>query len=78
MDERWIVELVRGFEDGTWPVKEWKHAHHLILAGSYVLDGDHALERLRVGIRAQVVQSVVDEYAPQRDLFRRYDDFRCG
>jgi hypothetical protein len=116
MDERWIVDLVRGFENGTWPVKEWTHAHHLILAASYVLDGDDALERLRVGIprynvsqggantedsgyhetltcfwyriirgfidqlpaglsRAQVVQSVVDEYAPQRDLFRRYYDF---
>jgi hypothetical protein len=115
MDEGSLERLVRGFEDGTWPVKEWKHAHHLMLAASYILDGDDALERLRTGIprytvsqggentvdagyhetltcfwywlirgfirqlpagltRAEVVHRVVDEYAPQRDLFRRYYD----
>ena len=116
MDEGAILELVRGFENGTWPVKEWKHTHHLILAASYILDGDDGLERLRLGIprynvsqggantedsgyhetltcfwywlirgfigqlpaglsRAEVVRRVVDAYAPQRDLFRRYYDF---
>ncbi|MDQ1470428.1 MAG: hypothetical protein QOJ99_1908 [Bryobacterales bacterium] len=116
MDEGSLDELVRRFEDGTWPVAEWKHAHHVMLAASYILDGDNALERLRVGIprynvsqggantedsgyhetltcfwywlirgyigqlpaglsRPEVVQRVVNEYAPQRDLFRRYYDF---
>lgn len=50
IDEKWIDELVRGFENGTWPVHEWKHMHHLVLAACYVLDGDQALERLRSGI----------------------------
>src|SRR5258708_6694296 len=113
MDEASLDELVRGFENRTWPGKEWKHQHHVMLAASYVLDGEDALERLRAGIprynvsqggentpdsgyhetltvfwywlirgfieelpaglsRAEIVQRAVEEYAPQRDVFRRY------
>jgi hypothetical protein len=48
--EEWIDELLRGFGNGTWPSREWKHMHHLVLAACYILDGDQALERLRAGI----------------------------
>jgi hypothetical protein len=50
MDERAIDELVRGFEEGTWPGREWKHWHHLAVATCYVLQGEDALDRLRAGI----------------------------
>lgn len=116
MDEGAIEELVRGVENGTWPGKEFKHAQHLILAASYIMDGNDALERLRTGIprynisqggqntedsgyhetltcfwywiirgfigqlppglsRVETVERVVNEYAPQRDLFTKYYDF---
>lgn len=50
LDEASIDALVRGFEGGTWPGKEWKHRQHVILAACYVLEGDDALEKLRTRI----------------------------
>jgi hypothetical protein len=50
MEEASLDELLDGFENGTWPGKEWKHAQHVMLAACYVLDCDDALERLRTRI----------------------------
>lgn len=49
-DEAALAALIAGFEEGTWPGAEWKHAHHLVVAACYMLDGDDALERLRTNI----------------------------
>ena len=50
MDEASIDRLVEGFGNGTWPGREWKHAHHLVLAACYILESDQALDRLRTEI----------------------------
>jgi hypothetical protein len=50
MNEASLAELVRGFEDGIWPGKEWKHREHVILAACYILDYEDALDRLRTHI----------------------------
>ena len=111
-----LAALIAGFEDGSWPIARWTHAAHLALGASYILDGNTALDRLRVNIPRYnvsqggantedsgyhetltrfwhnvirdfirslpadldclaVVREVVKEFAPQRDLFKRYYDF---
>lgn len=31
-----LASFLRGFEDGTWPVKEWTHRSHVIMAACYL------------------------------------------
>ena len=41
--------FIMAFEEGTWPVANWKHAHHLVMATCYLMayGRDRALERAR-------------------------------
>ncbi|HYP07467.1 MAG TPA: hypothetical protein VER03_14640 [Bryobacteraceae bacterium] len=50
--EESLDQLIAAFEDGTWPVSQWKHAHHLAMATCYILryGRDEALRRARVDI----------------------------
>jgi hypothetical protein len=50
--EESLNEFIAAFEDGTWPVADWKHAHHLVMAACYILayGRDEALERARFNI----------------------------
>lgn len=47
-----LDHFIASFEDGTWPIAEWKHAHHLVMATCYVLQygRDEALARARASI----------------------------
>jgi hypothetical protein len=45
-----LEALIAGFEDGSWPRAQWTHAAHLALGACYILEGDAALDRLRIGI----------------------------
>lgn len=46
-------EILRGFEDGSFPKEQWNHAAHLRVAGCYLLGypRDEALQRMRDGVR---------------------------
>lgn len=113
-----LDEFLRGFEDGTYPVKQWTHAAHLAMAGGYLtrMSADEALPFLRERIaaynvaqggvntdssgyhesltvfwiklvaahlagldpamsRVDKVRSVVETFAPRRDIFREYWSF---
>ncbi len=50
--EESLDNFLAAFEDGSWPVAEWKHAHHLVMATCYVLayGRDEALQRARFNI----------------------------
>jgi len=119
-DDETLAGLLAGFEAGTWPIADWRHAHHLAVAACYILSYGDALDRLRAAIprynvaqggqntpdsgyhetltvfwyelirhfvdglqaefpagltRLEATRRVVTEFAPQRDLFRRYYDF---
>ena len=107
-----LDQLIAGFEDGTWPAADWKHAHHLAMAACYVLayGREEALSRARTTIqryneaqggkntehggyhetltifwidvvaaalpagatRLEAVHYIVDRFAQQRDLWRKY------
>ena len=43
---------MRRSRTGTWPIADWKHAHHLVMATCYVMTygRDEALERARRNI----------------------------
>ena len=45
-----LQALIVGFEDGSWPKAQWTHAAHLTLGACYILEGNSALDRLRIGI----------------------------
>lgn len=49
-----LEELVRRFEDGSWPVADWHHRQHLMVATWYLstLPFDAAQLRIREGIQA--------------------------
>jgi hypothetical protein len=49
-----LAEMVRQFEDCTWPYERWTHRAHLGVAISFLrwLPFDEALERARSGIQA--------------------------
>jgi hypothetical protein len=52
-----LTALIAGFEDGSWPSAQWNHAAHLTVGACYILEGNSALDRLRVGIsRYNVLQ----------------------
>lgn len=113
-----LDEFLRGFEEGTYPVKQWTHAAHLAMAGGYLtrMSADEALPFLRERIaaynvaqggvntdssgyhesltvfwiklvaahlagldaamsRVDKVRSVVETFAPRRDIFREYWSF---
>ncbi len=113
-----LDDFLRGFEDGTYPVKQWTHAAHLAMAGGYLtrMSADEALPFLRERIaaynvaqggvntdssgyhesltvfwiklvaahlagldaamlRVDKVRSVVETFAPRRDIFREYWSF---
>jgi hypothetical protein len=43
--------LIAGFEDGTWPKRQWTHAAHLTVGACYILSNpDSALNNLRANI----------------------------
>lgn len=54
-----LTAFLARFEDGTWPVAEFHHAHHLAIAACYLRDDSHAgstardsvMDRLRTRIR---------------------------
>jgi hypothetical protein len=52
--EESLDAFLAAFENGTWPVADWKHAHHLVMATCYVMryGRDGALERARRNIPA--------------------------
>ena len=117
-NEAELDEFLRGFEEGTYPVKQWTHAAHLAMAGGYLtrMSADEALPFLRERIaaynvaqggmntdssgyhesltvfwiklvaahlagldpamsRVEKVRSVVETFAPRRDIFREYWSF---
>lgn len=45
-------ELLRGFEDGSWPLARWTHRAHLSVAWHYLREHglDGAVERMSTGI----------------------------
>jgi hypothetical protein len=45
--------MLRGFENGSFPLAQWNHAAHLRVAGAYLLEHpvDEALRRMREGVR---------------------------
>jgi hypothetical protein len=47
--EESLDRFIAAFEDGTWPVADWKHSHHLVMAACYVFQygRDEALRRAR-------------------------------
>lgn len=49
-----LDEFLRGFEEGTYPVKQWTHAAHLAMAGGYLtrMTAGEALPFLRERIAA--------------------------
>ena len=49
-DEAALQALIAAFEEGSFPIAGWRHAHHLVVAACYVLDGPDALDRLRTNI----------------------------
>ena len=51
--EESLDRFIAAFEEGTWPIADWKHGHHLVMAACYLLahGRDGALERARVNIR---------------------------
>ena len=51
--EESLDRFIAAFEDGTWPIANWKHGHHLVMATCYVFahGRDEALARARVNIR---------------------------
>ena len=50
--EESLDRFIAAFEDGTWPIADWKHGHHLVMATCYVFahGRDEALARARVNI----------------------------
>jgi hypothetical protein len=40
------------FEDGTWPVAEFRHMHHLAIAVCYIAEDPEPMDRLRTSIRS--------------------------
>jgi hypothetical protein len=50
--EKEILEIVRGFENGTIARADWRHAEHLTVAFYYASHNDYetALEKMRTGI----------------------------
>ena len=44
--------FLAAFENGTWPIADWKHGHHLVMATCYAFANgrDVALERARANI----------------------------
>jgi hypothetical protein len=50
--EESLNHFIAAFEDGTWPVANWKHAHHLVMATCYVMayGREEALNRARLNI----------------------------
>lgn len=48
-----LASFLRGFEDGTWPVKEWTHRSHVIMAACYLtaLNEADATSVIRENIR---------------------------
>ena len=51
--EESLDRFIAAVEDGTWPIANWKHGHHLVMATCYVFahGRDEALARARVNIR---------------------------
>ena len=50
-----LADFLARFEDGTWPVADFHHTHHLAIAACYVGEGGHPggdpMDRLRARIR---------------------------
>jgi hypothetical protein len=53
-----LSALLAGFEDGSWPIAEWRHKHHLAVAACYLAGEGEAssgseapMDRLRAGIK---------------------------
>jgi hypothetical protein len=51
VDEAGLDTLIHGFKDGSWPGREFRHTAHLAVCACYILDGDDAMDQLRIGIR---------------------------
>jgi hypothetical protein len=51
VNEELIRSLVAGFKDGSWPGKEFRHLHHLVVAVHYIAEEADPLGALRVDIR---------------------------
>lgn len=51
MESEFIDAVVAGFEDGSWPGKDWRHLHHLVIAVHYIEVDPDPLARLRTEIR---------------------------
>jgi hypothetical protein len=49
-DEVALDALLSGFKDGSWPGRDFRHPAHLAVCACFILDGDHAMERLRLAI----------------------------
>jgi len=51
MDEELRASVIKGFEQGTWPVAEWRHMHHLVIAVHYISGEADPMNALRNNIR---------------------------
>ncbi len=50
-DEASLEALIKGFKDGSWPGREFRHPAHLAVCACYILEGEDAMDRLRIAIR---------------------------
>jgi hypothetical protein len=47
-----LATFLARFEDGSWPIAEWRHKHHLAVAACYLAEGNAvAMDRLRSNIK---------------------------
>ncbi len=51
VDEAGLEALLNGFADGSWPGRELGHPAHLAVCACYILEGNDAMDRLRIAIR---------------------------
>ena len=49
-DDAALRALLAGFEDGTWPIADWHHHHHIAVAACYIVENPDAMDLLRARI----------------------------
>ena len=50
MEDDFIRSLVSGFKDGSWPGKEFRHLHHIVIAVHYIAEEPDPMPVLRAEI----------------------------
>jgi hypothetical protein len=51
-DDAALMAFRQRFENGTWPVCEFRHMHHLAIAACYIVDDPEPMDTLRARIRS--------------------------